>query len=199
MCAPPSSRSSSRDGAGWPVHEHRDYDGHGTGGHASPAVRGAREGRIGFGVWRGRQCRACLREGRRYGAVRKLELELEPAMVARRPRSAQNEKGGEQRQGRAPGAWRGEQRALGTCYRGVGTQPRGKERRWLLRMAGTSRARVLLSVISLSTWRAAVWVLWNMILGRIRAELDYGPIVKIVHLGILYNFHLSTMVIRPTD
>jgi hypothetical protein len=44
-------------------------------------VRQAREGRIGVGMWRGRRCRAWLREWRRDSIGRKLELELEPAMA----------------------------------------------------------------------------------------------------------------------
>jgi hypothetical protein len=93
--------------------------GHGTGGHASPAVRGAREGRIGVGVWRGRRCRAWLKEERRDGAGRKLELELEPAMAGsafalglRTRREASRGKGERLESGEVS---RG---ALGVCYRG---------------------------------------------------------------------------------
>jgi hypothetical protein len=51
--------------------------------------------------------------------------------------------------------------------RGLGAQPRGRERLSPLRMADTSTPHVPLSIISSSTWWAAVWVRWNTILGRI--------------------------------
>jgi hypothetical protein len=101
---------------------------HGTGVHASPAVRGAREGPIRVGVWRGRRCRAWLREGRRDGVGRKLELELESAMAARRLCSAQNEEESEQRQGRTLGSWRGEPRALTSATVGIGRNHAAKRR-----------------------------------------------------------------------
>jgi hypothetical protein len=52
---------------------------------------------------------------------------------------------------------------------------------------------------SSSTWHAAAWARWNTIWAGLWAELDIGPITKLVAHMKLYNFHLRFMVIRETD
>jgi hypothetical protein len=172
----------------WPGHEHRDCGGHGTGGHAPPTVRGAREGRVEVGVWRGRRCCACFREGRRDGAVRKLELELEPAMAARRPRSvhAPRARGSEQ------GVERGMERV---CWCPSSSAAGRRARQWRRTTRQESSAMVATSMDtrrrpgkSSSTWRASVWARWGADLGHFQAESDLGPKIKFVHLSMLYIF-----------
>jgi hypothetical protein len=165
---------------------------HGTGVHASPAVRGAREGPIRVGVWRGRRCRAWLREGRRDGVGRKLELELESAMAARRLCSAQNEEESEQRQGRTLGSWRGEPRALASATVGIGAQPRGKEedaRQQGEVHGGHVRDTCRLGGLSPNRWRAQFEASWRPFLGWIWAELDLGPKMKFEDHMMLYDFY----------
>jgi hypothetical protein len=60
-------------------------------------------------------------------------------------------------------------------------------------------ARVGFGSISSTTWQATTKPGGYAMLGLMLAELDYGPIVKVFHLSMLYKFHLSTMVIRLTD
>jgi hypothetical protein len=50
-----------------------------------------------------------------------------------------------------------------------------------------------------STWCASVRATWGANLGLLWTDLDFGPIMKVVHFMMPYKFHLSTMVIRPTD
>ena len=43
--------------------------------------------------------------------------------------------------------------------------------------------------ISSNRWRATVWLLWDAILGWLRAKLDLGPKSKVEADELLYNFH----------
>jgi hypothetical protein len=67
------------------------------------------------------------------------------------------------------------------------------------RMVATSRARVTRWDISANTWCATEQPVWDAVLGQLWWKSGHGPIVKVVHLSILYNFYLNTIVIRPTD
>jgi hypothetical protein len=67
------------------------------------------------------------------------------------------------------------------------------------RMEATSRTRGCRWGIPPNRWQALEWPSWNTILGLLWADLDFGPIIKVVNFMMPYKFHLSTMVIRPTD
>jgi hypothetical protein len=54
-------------------------------------------------------------------------------------------------------------------------------------MVATSRARVALCDIFLSTWRVTVWLMWEANLGHFYVEFGDGPNIKFVKLYLLYN------------
>jgi hypothetical protein len=66
-------------------------------------------------------------------------------------------------------------------------------------MAATLWPRVALSVISTSTWRAAVWLSWSAFSGQLRADLGLEPKIKVEAREQLYTFHLEVKVIRVLD
>ena len=55
-------------------------------------------------------------------------------------------------------------------------------------MVATHRPGVFRWGILSNTCRVTVWIEWNAILGSLQAELDRGPKMKFVALGLLYNF-----------
>jgi hypothetical protein len=81
----------------------------------------------------------------------------------------------------------------------VGTQPRVKERRSPLHMAGTSMPRVLLWCKNANRWRAVKWTVWSSNLGLIWADLGLGPKTKVEAHTMLYIFYLKVMVISVVD
>jgi hypothetical protein len=67
------------------------------------------------------------------------------------------------------------------------------------RMVDTSRTRVVQCGTSSDTWRAAKRARWDAFLGHIRADLDYGPKIKVKAHTKVYHFYLRCKVIRAMD
>jgi hypothetical protein len=67
------------------------------------------------------------------------------------------------------------------------------------RMVDTSRTCVVQCDTSSDTWRAAKRARWDAFLGHIRADLDYGPKIKVKAHTKVYNFYIRCKVIRATD
>jgi len=66
-------------------------------------------------------------------------------------------------------------------------------------MVATHRPRAGLSRILPNRCRVMVWMLWDAILGQLRAKLELGPKMKFVVLVLLYIFRLRVMAIRVVD
>jgi hypothetical protein len=48
-------------------------------------------------------------------------------------------------------------------------------------------------------WQTLEWPSWNTVLGLLRANLDFGPLMKFEARSKLYDFPLGRKVIRAVD
>jgi hypothetical protein len=53
--------------------------------------------------------------------------------------------------------------------------------------------------IQLNRWQALEWPSWNTVLGLLRANLDFGPLMKFEAHSKLYDFPLGSKIIRAVD
>jgi hypothetical protein len=67
------------------------------------------------------------------------------------------------------------------------------------RMVDTSRTHVVQCGTSSDTWRTAKMARWDVFLGHIRADFDYGPKIKVRAHTKVYNFYIRCKVIRAMD